>query len=130
MRITEAVRVLQGEFPQHSKSKLTACLKIEMRQVEAKTAGDVDVVTEALTAARKVIRSGALMAATRMQHQDATANETMTRVGKSDQWKAANPIGYMATKGRGPSAEQIKLDEARKQVAAGRKRMQKIREDS
>lgn len=100
MRITEAVRVLQGEFPRFSKSKLTACLKIEMRQVEAKTAGDVDVVTEALTAARKVIRSGALMAATRMQHQDATANETMTRVGKSDQWKAANPIGYMATKGK------------------------------
>lgn len=112
MRITEAVRVLQGEFPRFSKSKLTACLKIEMRQVEAKTAGDVDVVTEALTAARKVIRSGALMAATRMQHQDATANETMTRVGKSDRWKIANPIGYMATKGARPGLTDAEIAEA------------------
>ena len=45
-------------------------------------------------------------------------------------WDTEHPTGFMATKGRGPSAEQIKLDEARKQVAAGRKRMQKIREDS
>lgn len=42
-------------------------------------------------------------------------------------WEADHPTGFLATKGRGPSAEAIKLDEAKRQVEAGRKRMKKLR---
>ena len=41
-------------------------------------------------------------------------------------WDAAHPTGFLATKGRGPSAEAIKLDEAKRQIAAGRERIRKL----
>lgn len=41
-------------------------------------------------------------------------------------WDANHPAGFMATRGRGPRIEEIKLDEAKRQVAAGRERMRKL----
>ena len=43
-----------------------------------------------------------------------------------EKWDANHPAGYMATGGRGPSAEDVKLDQAKQQVEAGQARMKKL----
>lgn len=101
MRITEAVAALAVEYPMYSKSKVKAALKIEMEK-----APDVE---GALNNARKVIDGGALAPSSDARHSDPTGNEVQTRVGKSDLWKAANPIGYMATKGARPGMTDIEI---------------------
>lgn len=43
-----------------------------------------------------------------------------------EKWDANHPAGYMATGGRGPSAEDIKLEQGKEQVKAGQARMKKL----
>src|SRR5699024_5755512 len=122
VKITEAVKILASEYPMFSKTKLTKALKIEMNH-------GTDVAS-ALEAARKTIRAGALDPNAVRQHTDHTANEVQTRVGKSDEWKAANPHGYMATRGhgrRGDADEVQKAENTEKDIANGRTRMRKMR---
>lgn len=100
MRITEAVRVLQDEFPRFSKSKLTTCLKIEMKKIEARegdNAVNVDVAAEALGVARRVIASGALTAAAQ---SDPTGNEVANREGRGKHWKLEHMHGVSAPRMR------------------------------
>lgn len=122
MRRTEAVAALVAEYPKYSKNKLKTALKIE----ESK---GLDVA-DALEAARQTIATGALEANAVRQHTDHTANEVQTRVGKSDEWKNANPHGYMATQGhgrRGDADEVQKVENTEKDIANGRKRMRNLR---
>lgn len=43
-----------------------------------------------------------------------------------EKWDTEHPAGYMATGGRGPSAEDIKLDQAKRDIKAGQARMKKL----
>jgi hypothetical protein len=120
MRITEAVADLAADYPQYSRSKIKTCLKIEMEKFAP---DNPRLLPLAVNSCREVIDNGALEAVPRRPWSDATANEVQARVGKSDLWLAANPIGSMATKGKtGLRPEEIE------KIVAAEKEAQKLAE--